>query len=82
MLTSDFQSQFHLLLAQSIGAKRVLEIGVFLGYSALVWSKAVGPEGKVTGLEYDEGFAKLAREGLESEGVKNVEIIVGAAADT
>jgi predicted O-methyltransferase YrrM len=82
MLSSNFQSQFHLVLARGIGAKRVLEIGVFLGYSALVWSHAVGPEGLVTGLEFDAGFAKTAKAALADQGADNVEIIVGPAAET
>jgi predicted O-methyltransferase YrrM len=82
MLTSNFQSQLHLLLARSIGAKRVLEIGVFLGYSAMVWSHAVGPDGSVTGLEYSPDFARVAREGLAKNGIDNVELIVGPAAET
>lgn len=81
-LTSNFQSQFHILLSRLIGAKRVLEIGVYAGYSALVWAHAVGPEGKVTGLEYSAEYAKLAEEGIEKNGVKNIEIIVGDALET
>ena len=60
----------------------VLEIGVFVGYSSMVWSHAVGPEGKVTGLEFSDEYAKTAREAFESKGVKNVEIIVGDALET
>ncbi|CEJ94248.1 hypothetical protein VHEMI09790 [[Torrubiella] hemipterigena] len=82
MLTADSQSKFHLLLAQSIGAKRVLEIGVFLGYSALVWSHAVGQDGQVTGLEYSEEYATIARKACSDNDVSNVDIIVGPAAET
>lgn len=57
----------------------VLEIGVFVGYSAMVWSHAVGPDGKVTGLEFSPEYAKKAEEAFEANGVKNVEIIVGDA---
>lgn len=60
----------------------MLEIGVFLGYSAMVWSNAVGPDGVVTGLEFDPEFAKLAGDALSAAGATNVEIIVGPAAES
>lgn len=60
----------------------MLEIGVFVGYSALLWSHAVGPDGAVTGLEYSPELAQEARNGLAANGVKNVEILVGPGAET
>lgn len=60
----------------------VLEIGVFLGYSALVWSHAVGPDGLVTGLEYSEEYAAIARKACSDNNVSNVDVIVGPAAET
>ncbi|UNI20549.1 hypothetical protein JDV02_006627 [Purpureocillium takamizusanense] len=82
MLSSNFQSQLQLLLANSIGAKRVLEIGVYVGYSAMVWSQAVGPDGFVTGLEFDPELAKIATDALAARDINNVNIIVGNAAET
>lgn len=55
---------------------------MFLGYSALVWSHAVGSDGIVTGLEYSPEYAKIAKEAFASNDVKNVEVIVGPAAET
>ncbi|PKS07560.1 hypothetical protein jhhlp_006164 [Lomentospora prolificans] len=81
-MSSNFQSQLHVLLSHLIGAKRVLEIGVYAGYSALVWAHAVGPDGKVTGLEYSPEYAKLSEEGFKKLGVKNIEIVVGDAHET
>ncbi|CAM1500698.1 Fc.00g098600.m01.CDS01 [Cosmosporella sp. VM-42] len=81
-MSSNFQSQWHVLLGKSIGAKRALEIGVYVGYSALIWAHVVGPDGLVTGLEYEQQYADLSNEAFEANGVKNVEIIVGPAAET
>lgn len=55
---------------------------MYAGYSALVWSHAVGPDGKVVGLEYSPEYAKLSEEGFQKLGVKNIEIIVGDAHDS
>ncbi|RDA85433.1 hypothetical protein CP532_1516 [Ophiocordyceps camponoti-leonardi (nom. inval.)] len=82
MLSSNAQSQLHGFLARAIGAKKVLEVGVYVGYSAMAWAYAVGPGGKVTGLESDEGFAAIARGAFEERGLGNVEVVVGNAAET
>lgn len=81
-LTSNNQSQCHAFVAKLIGAKRVLEIGTFVGYSALVWSHAVGPEGKVTTLEFSDEYAAAARANLANAGANNVEVLLGDALET
>lgn len=55
---------------------------MYVGYSAFVWSDAVGPEGVVTGLEYDPDYAKLANDAFAANNIKNIEIIVGPAAES
>lgn len=57
----------------------VLEIGCYIGFSALGWSEAVGPDGHVTTLEYSPEYAQIARDTFEKNGIKNVEVIVGDA---
>ncbi|KAI1639946.1 O-methyltransferase [Biscogniauxia mediterranea] len=78
-MISTFQSQALVWLARLMGAKRVLEIGVYLGYSAMVWSHAVGPDGQVTGLEFNAEYADKARAAFAKHGVENCEIITGPA---
>lgn len=60
----------------------VLEIGVYVGYSAMLWSHATGPDGVVTGLEFSPELAQIARDAVAKQGLDNVEIIVGDAAET
>jgi predicted O-methyltransferase YrrM len=60
----------------------VLEIGVYVGFSALVWADAVGSDGFVTGLEFEPEYAELSNKVFEANGVKNVEIIVGSASES
>lgn len=60
----------------------VLEIGVYIGFSALVWADAVGPDGLVTGLEFEPEYADLSKKAFEANGVKNAEIIVGPASES
>ncbi|KAF4119791.1 O-methyltransferase [Geosmithia morbida] len=81
-MISDLQAQFQLSLARIQGARRILEIGVYVGYSSLVWSHAVGPQGSVTGLEFEQKYADLANKAFADNGVKNVDIKVGDALKT
>ncbi|KAF5666301.1 caffeoyl-CoA o-methyltransferase [Fusarium denticulatum] len=96
-LSSVFQSRYNTFLAKSIRATRaflisqesntdhqpiVLEIGVYVGFSALVWADAVGPSGLVTGLEFEPEYAELSKRAFAANGVDNVEIIVGPASES
>jgi predicted O-methyltransferase YrrM len=65
------------LLADAIGAARVLEVGTGLGYSAL-WLAAGGAAVKT--IECDPLHAELARRTLAERGVQ-AEVVVGRAID-
>jgi predicted O-methyltransferase YrrM len=74
--------QLH-ILAQMIGARRVLEIGTLGGYSTIWLARAVPADGQVVTLEYDPRHAEVARENLARAGVGDrVEVRVGAALDS
>ena len=57
------------LLAKLSGAKRVLEIGLLGGYSAMWLARAIGPEGRLVTLEVDESHVQVARKNLERVGL-------------
>ncbi|MGQ4598521.1 class I SAM-dependent methyltransferase [Nocardia sp. R6R-6] len=77
------QGKFLNLLARTIGARRVLEIGTLGGYSTLWLARAVGAKGQVVTLEFAAQHAAVARANLEQAGVgERVEIRVGAALDS
>jgi predicted O-methyltransferase YrrM len=70
------------LLAASIGAKRILEIGTLGGYSTIWLARALDSGGKVTTIEFDPRHAEAARENLARERVEDrVDLRVGAALD-
>ena len=71
------------LLAKLAGAKRVLEIGLLGGYSAMWLAQAIGPQGKLATLEVDERHVRVARKNLERAGLLDrVEIWQGDARAT
>jgi predicted O-methyltransferase YrrM len=71
------------LLARSIGARSVLEIGTLGGYSTIWLARAVGEHGHVLSLEADARYAEVARSNIARAGFADtVEIRVGPALDT
>ena len=68
------------MLARSIGARRVLELGSGFGYSAWWFARAVGPEGRVVLTETDADNARRAEAFLARADLGDrVEIRVGDA---
>ncbi len=77
------QGRLLALLAQMMGATRVLEFGTLAGYSTVWLARAVGDQGHVTTLEVADQNAAVARSNLERAGVLDrVDIMVGPAADS
>lgn len=71
------------LLAQTAGARRILEIGTLGGYSTLWLARALPDDGVLLTLEIDRVHARVAADSLEQAGVGDrVEVLVGPAADT
>ncbi|KAK0205413.1 O-methyltransferase family 3 protein [Desarmillaria ectypa] len=76
-------AKFLNLLARSIGAKRILEIGTLAGYSTISLARALPKDGKVISLELHKLSAKVASENIALAGLTSqVEIIVGPALET
>jgi len=71
------------LLAQSIGARRILEIGTLGGYSTIWLARALPPGGELITCEIDAKHAAVARTNLERAGVASVvDLREGPAIDT
>lgn len=71
------------LLARSIGAKRILEVGTLGGYSTIFLARALPVGGKLVTLEYEPKHADVARENIARAGLADVvQIRVGKAIDT
>jgi caffeoyl-CoA O-methyltransferase len=65
------------------GARRVLEIGTYSGYSALSMAAALPDDGRIVSCELDEERAEFARRHIEaSPHAGRIEIRVGPALDT
>lgn len=71
------------VLALTVGARRVLELGTFLGYSAIWMARALPPDGRLVSLEREPAYAEVARTSIECAGLADrVEIRLGRARDS
>lgn len=83
MLSGHVEGQMLKFLVHMTGARRVLEIGMFTGYSALAMAEALPTGGEVIACEVDEFVADFARECFDASPVGDRIIIeVGPALDT
>lgn len=83
MLSGHVEGQLLRMLVHATGARRVLEIGLFTGYSALAMAEALPAGGELVALEVDAHAAAIAREALDAAGLAaRTRIAVAPAADT
>ncbi len=78
-IVGPHKGRFDYLVARAIGARKVLDLGTLVGYSALTFSMAVGSGGKVVTVERDPGLAAEARLNFRRAGAKNITLIEGDA---
>jgi caffeoyl-CoA O-methyltransferase len=70
------------LLVRLAGAKKIVEVGTLIGYSAIHLARALQPGGKVWSIEFEQKHADIARANLAAAGLAStVEVIVGAGKD-
>lgn len=82
MLSGFFQGRVLSMFSHMIRPKVVLEIGTYLGYSALCFAEGLADEGKVITLDIQEDTNKVARSFVEkSSYVDKIEFHLGFAAD-
>jgi len=80
MASNPVSLRFLQLLVKMIGARRVLEIGAFIGVSTIYFAKALPLGGEVVSIEKFDEFAKICRANFVQNGVADrVRLLVGDA---
>ena len=83
MIVGPLEGAFLKVMTQVVGAKRILEIGMFTGYSALCFAEALPRDGTILTCEIDDESAALARAYFaRSPHGRKIEIRMGPALDT
>src|SRR5919201_4098240 len=83
MLTGTVEGRFLELLVYASGARRVLELGTYSGYSALSMAAGLPPGGHIDTCEVEERHAEVARRYVEqSPHADRITIHLGPALET
>jgi predicted O-methyltransferase YrrM len=83
MMVGLLEGRFLETLVWLSGARRILEIGTFTGYSALSMAAAMPPDGRLVTCEVNPDRAAVARRHFDaSPWAERIEVRVGPALDT
>jgi predicted O-methyltransferase YrrM len=83
MQTAPEQGQFLHLLARVTGARKTLEVGVFMGYSSTWVALALPPGGKVIACDVSEEYTAIARRTWAAAGVEDrIDLRIAPALET
>jgi caffeoyl-CoA O-methyltransferase len=83
MISGHLEGRFLAMLVRLLGARQVLEIGMFTGYSALAMAEALPADGRLVACELDPEVAALAHVGFAgSPAGGKIEVRIGPAAAT
>jgi predicted O-methyltransferase YrrM len=83
MQTAPEQGQFLHLLARLAGARKTLEVGVFMGYSSTWVALALPPGGKIIACDVSEEYTTRARQTWAEAGVADrIELRIAPALET
>jgi len=80
---SPAQGKLLMMMAQMIGARRILEVGTLGGYSSIWLARGLSSGGTLITLEFDPKHAEIARANIKRAGLSEiVEVRLGRAIDT
>ncbi len=83
MLSGNVLGQFLKMLVQISGAKDVLELGTFTGYSTICLASGLAEDGHVDALEINDELEDLILEGFEKAGVSDkIALYIGNCKET
>src|SRR5215468_10861905 len=74
------QGDFLAFLVRLTGARHLLELGTFTGYSALAAALALPPSGRIVTCEVNESWVDIGRPHWQRAGVgRKIEVLMGPA---
>jgi len=83
MQISPDQAQFMALLIKLTQAEKIIEVGTFTGYSALVMANALPDNGKIIACDINKEWTDIARRHWQQAGVSNkIDLKLAPAIDT
>jgi len=80
---SPNEGKLLMLMAQMIGARKILEVGTLAGYSTIWLARGLSEGGRLITLEYEQKHAEVARKNIARAGLGEVvDVRVGDATKT
>ena len=83
MLSGKLQGELLRIIVQTTGAKRILELGTFTGYSAICLASTLPEDGHLDTLELNDELEDLSLEGFERAGLDDrIQLHIGDCKET
>lgn len=83
MLSGSLQGELLRIIVQTTGARRILELGTFTGYSAICLASVLPADGHLDTLELNDELEDLILEGFERAGLDGkIELHIGDCKET
>jgi caffeoyl-CoA O-methyltransferase len=83
MQISPEQGQLMQLLVELVGARRIVEVGTFTGYSSTAMALAMPDDGRIVCCDVSEKFTSIARRAWTDAGVSGkIDLRIGPAVET
>ena len=83
MLSGKLQGELLRIIVQTSGAKRILELGTFTGYSAICLASRLPEDGHLDTLELNDELEDLIIEGFDRAGLSDIiELHIGDCKET
>ncbi len=83
MMVGPLEGRFLALLVRLSGARRVLELGTFTGWSSIAMASALPPEGRIVTCDVDADAVEIARRYASEAGVaERIDYRLGPALET
>jgi caffeoyl-CoA O-methyltransferase len=83
MMVGRIEGGFLATLVRLTGAKRILELGTFTGYSSIAMASALGDDGRIVTCDVDPEATAIARRYMDESGHGHkIEIKLGPALET
>ena len=83
MLSGAVQGQLMRMIVQMTGAKRILELGTFTGYSAICLASSLPADGHLDTLELNDELEDLILEGFDRAGLaEKISLHIGDCKET
>ena len=79
-ITGPAVGQLLFVLTKALGAKRILELGVAVGYSTMYMARALPEGGRITAMEWDADIAAEAKANFDRTGLGDkIDLVIGDA---